>query len=88
MENTTQPQTQPQNDVTITDLFILKEVLDVSIKRGTFRGDELVQIGAIYTKLTNFLNIVSAQAQEAQMAQQAQEQNDQPQQDSEPLQGE
>ena len=85
MENTTQPQTQPQNDVTITDLFILKEVLDVSIKRGTFRGDELVQIGAIYTKLTNFLNIVSAQAQEAQMAQ---EQNDQPQQDSEPLQGE
>jgi Mg2+ and Co2+ transporter CorA len=90
MENTTQPQTQPQTDVTITDLFLIRGILDVAIQRGTFRGEELVQIGEIYNKLMNFLNMISEQAQQAQQAQQEanQTESDQPPPNNDSLQGE
>jgi|GEM_PF-5987252 len=59
MENTTLPPTQ----ITVADLDALRAIVDLAASRGAFRGAELGQIGAVYDKLTSFLNAVLAQAQ-------------------------
>ena len=59
MENTTQP-IQP---ITVADLDALRSIIDLAATRGAFQGAELSQVGAVYDKLTTFLNSVVAQAQ-------------------------
>jgi uncharacterized protein YggE len=59
MENTTQP-VQP---ITVADLDALRSIIDLAATRGAFQGAELSQVGAVYDKLTTFLNSVVAQAQ-------------------------
>jgi hypothetical protein len=55
MENTTQ--------ITVADLDALHRIVDIAAQRGAFRGAELAQVGAVYDKLTTFLNFVVEQAQ-------------------------
>jgi hypothetical protein len=57
MENSTQ--------ITVADLGALQGIVDLAASRGAFRGTELTQVGAIYDKLTTFLNDVMAQAKAA-----------------------
>jgi hypothetical protein len=59
MENTTQ--------ITITDLDTVKNIINLAATRGAFRGEELSQVGAVYDKLSAFLEAVieQAKAQEA-----------------------
>ena len=57
MENSTQ--------ITVADLSVLHSIVDLAASRGAFRGTELSQVGAIYDKLTTFLNDVMAQAKAA-----------------------
>jgi len=57
MEDTTQPVT-----ITIQDLDVLKNIVDLASARGAFRGAELAEVGAVYNKLTQFLEAVVAQA--------------------------
>jgi hypothetical protein len=57
MENTTQ--------ITVADLDALRTIVDIAAQRGAFRGAELTQVGAVYDKLTTFLDAVVAQAKEA-----------------------
>jgi uncharacterized protein YggE len=61
MENTTQP-VQP---ITVADLDALRSIIDLAATRGAFQGAELSQVGAVYDKLTTFLNSVVQQAQAA-----------------------
>ena len=82
MENTTQP-----TQITIADLDTLKNVVDLASSRGAFRGAELTQVGAIYDKLTAFLNGVIAQAQ-AQQEVDAQDSADTVESTDTPSQGE
>ena len=58
MENNTTP---PQ--ITINDLAVLKELVDLACSRGAFRANEMTSVGEIYDKLTVFLNTVIASAQ-------------------------
>ena len=58
-----------ENQLSITDLAMLKNVVDVACSRGAFKAAEMKQVGEIYDKLTAFLNAVVAQA-EAQTQQQ------------------
>jgi hypothetical protein len=58
MENNTTP---PQ--ITINDLAMLKELVDLACSRGAFRADEMSSVGQVYDKLTVFLNTVIASAQ-------------------------
>ena len=58
MENNTTP---PQ--ITINDLAMLKELVDLACSRGAFRADEMSSVGQVYDKLTGFLNTVIASAQ-------------------------
>jgi hypothetical protein len=57
MEDTTQPVT-----ITIADLDVLKNIVDLASSRGAFRGAELAEVGAVYNKLTQFLEVVVEQA--------------------------
>jgi hypothetical protein len=49
--------------ITIADLDTIKNVIDLATTRGAFRGAELSQVGAVYDKLSIFLETVIAQAQ-------------------------
>ena len=62
-----------ENQLSITDLAVLKNVIDVACSRGTFKASEMKQVGEIYDKLTAFLDAVVAQA-EAQTQQQGEPQ--------------
>lgn len=61
--------------ITVTDLDLLRNLIDLACTRGAFRAGEAKQVGEIYEKLTRFLEAVVAQAQ----AQEAETQPDQTQ---------
>lgn len=54
MENTHQ--------ITVADLDTIKNIIDLACTRGAFRGGEVSQVGAVFDKLTVFLDAVVAQA--------------------------
>jgi hypothetical protein len=60
--------TKNSNQITIADLDVIKNIIDLATSRGAFRGAELTQVGTVYDKLTTFLAAVIAQAQAAQEA--------------------
>ena len=49
-------------EITIADLNIIKDIIDLASTRGAFRAAEMMEIGEVYNKLTNFLDAVVAQA--------------------------
>jgi uncharacterized protein (DUF885 family) len=59
MENTQ----QPQENITLVDLDLIKNIIDLACTRGAFRGSEVRQVGEVYEKLSAFLEAVVAQAQ-------------------------
>lgn len=58
MENTTTP-----TQITIADLNLLKNIVDLASTRGAFRAGEMTQVGEVYDKLSKFLEEIVAQAQ-------------------------
>ena len=50
--------------ITIADLDTIKNIIDLACTRGAFRGAEISQVGAVYDKLSLFLDAVIAQAKE------------------------
>jgi hypothetical protein len=58
MENTS-----PIQPITVADLDALRSIIDLAATRGAFQGAELSQVGAVFDKLTIFLNSVVKQAQ-------------------------
>ena len=56
--------------ITIADLDTIKNIIDLACTRGAFHGAELTQVGAVYDKLSAFLQAVieQAKAQEAPTA--------------------
>ena len=60
MENTHQ--------ITVSDLDTIKNIIDLACTRGAFRGAEVSQVGAVFDKLTVFLDAVIAQAKANQEA--------------------
>jgi len=49
--------------ITIADLDTIKNIIDLASTRGAFRAAELTQVGAVYDKLSLFLEAIVAQAQ-------------------------
>jgi hypothetical protein len=49
--------------ITVADLGLLKNIIDLASTRGAFRAAEMKQVGEIYEKLSAFLDAVIAQAQ-------------------------
>jgi len=57
-----QPAAEAQGpDLTVQDLQALKSIIDVASSRGTFRPNEMITVGQVYTKLEQFLEAVSQQ---------------------------
>ena len=52
--------------LSITDLAVLKNVIDLACSRGAFRAPEMKAVGEVYDKLSTFLDTVIKQA-EAEM---------------------
>jgi len=63
MDNTTQPQS-----ITIADLDVVKKIIELAAARGAFRAEEMTEVGAMYDKLSAFLQAVIDQAQAQQTA--------------------
>lgn len=59
MENNT---VAVDTQITIADLDMLKNIIDLASSRGAFRGAELKTVGETYDKLCAFLDAVVAQA--------------------------
>jgi len=51
-----------ENNITVADLNLLKNIIDLASTRGAFRAAEMKEIGEVYNKLTTFLEAVVAQA--------------------------
>ena len=49
-------------EITIADLNLLKDIVDLASTRGAFRAAEMKEIGEVYERLTSFLEAVVAQA--------------------------
>lgn len=63
MENPAQP-------LSITDLAVIKNIIDVACSRGAFQAGEMRAVGEVYDKLTAFLTQVVKQAEAETQAQQ------------------
>jgi hypothetical protein len=68
MENQT-PETQQPNQplmITLADLDMLKQIIELATKRGAFQAPELADVGIVYNKLAAFLNMALEQAKTEQ----------------------
>lgn len=60
---------ETNTQITIADLDAIKNIIDLACARGAFRGAEASQVGAMYDKLTSFLEAAVALAQQQEAAQ-------------------
>lgn len=58
-EQTTQA-TAEQQQLSISDLQLTAQIVDLATRRGAFHATELSQVGAAYTKLASFLRQVES----------------------------
>lgn len=59
-----QPTTPSDNDLNISDLSAMKQIIDIASSRGAFKAGEMEAVGRIYNKLSNFLAQVAAKGQQ------------------------
>ena len=52
-----------ENQITIVDLDLLRNIVNLACTRGAFNAAEAKQVGEVYEKLSNFLQAVVEQAQ-------------------------
>ena len=52
--------------LTIADMASLKNLLEAAANRGAFKANEMSAVGAIYDKLTRFVEVTTAQLAEQQ----------------------
>lgn len=68
-EELKQPEIGPQpeqkesesNDLNVNDLNAMKTIIDLASSRGAFKPNEMIPVGQVYAKLTNFLGNVAKQ---------------------------
>lgn len=60
-----QPEVQKGAELTVQDLASIKQIIEVASQRGSFKPNEMMTVGQVYTKLEAFLGAVQKQQQEA-----------------------
>ena len=63
-ENVAQESQAAPESISLQELGLLAQIVDLATQRGAVRGNELTQVGSVYDKLTAFLGKV----EEAQQA--------------------
>lgn len=53
---------QEQPSLTLQDLILVAQIIQISSQRGTFKADELANVGTLYNKLVAFLQSTGAVA--------------------------
>lgn len=66
-----------ETNISISDLVSIRNVINLAAERGAFKAEEMLEVGTVYTKLSNFLEAVVAQAQEQEQS--AEQNAEQPQ---------
>ena len=51
---------QPAPSLTLQDLVLVAQIIQLSSQRGTFKAEELEQVGGLYNKLVAFLQSTGA----------------------------
>ena len=65
-EDQTAPEAaEAPESISLTDLQLLLQIVDLASSRGAFRGAELTQAGAIFDKLNAFLSFIAEQQAES-----------------------
>jgi hypothetical protein len=59
---TQQAPAQESNDLNVNDLNAMKTIIDLASSRGAFKASEMMAVGQVYTKLSNFLAGVTKQS--------------------------
>ena len=54
--------------LTITDIALTRDVIDLACKRGAFSGAEVKQVGILFEKLDQFIKAAVAQAEAEKQA--------------------
>jgi hypothetical protein len=62
MENFTEQSKSPPS-LTISDLSLAKQLLEITSERGAYRANELRAVGELYEKLSAFLEAVRLKAE-------------------------
>jgi hypothetical protein len=52
--------------ITLADLDLIRQIIDLAASRGAFKGPELSDVGRVYNKLSAFLDLAVAQSQTEQ----------------------
>ena len=53
-------QAQPAPGLTLQDLVLVAQIIQLTSQRGAFRAEELEQVGGLYNKLVTFLQSTGA----------------------------
>jgi len=56
----------PGPELTLSDLQNTKALIETAVRRGVYAAEELSSVGAVYDRLTSFLNAVSKQQKPAE----------------------
>ena len=56
---------QDPNQLTIVDLQTLAQAIDMASRRGAYGAAEMADVGAVYKKLTGFLQTIAEQSKQA-----------------------
>ena len=57
-----QPPAEEANQLTIVDLQTLAQAIDMASRRGAYGAAEMADVGAVYKKLTGFLQAIAEQS--------------------------
>ena len=52
--------------LSLDELSMLMQIVDLAVQRGAFRGNEISQVGAVFDKLNSFLGAVAQANQPAE----------------------
>jgi len=63
-QETQESQAGVPDSISLQDLQVLLQIVDLASSRGAFRGAELTQVGAIFDKLNAFLSFIAQQQKE------------------------
>ena len=59
-QETVAEETQAAPSLTLQDLVLVAQIIQIGSQRGTFRAEELADVGNLYTKLIAFLQATGA----------------------------
>jgi hypothetical protein len=63
---TTTAAANPSPEITLQDLQLMKQIIDICSTRGAFKPAEMATVGSVYNKLDSFLQAVADQQKAAE----------------------